>query len=348
MVEFSDAKGQHLQAEAKKTRADKKRDLKESIGSLDRRIQKALGSGDTDTAKDLRSRQKKVVKKLGYKEAVDAMKAAGSTKIAKTGEGNPVMSGAGKDVFNETMDKYFIDPTRNLQNTNPKAYGKMYPGANFLQNAIPTLIKKGASAINPALGILGLNIGNKNKNIPYTNPETQGLPGAEFPLGYAEALGTPEAYNLGNGINNILANSVDGTAPININATAAGLNLPEGYQVMNANSLNDGLQFLVDQGAMDPVEGSGDIDLGNVFGKAQDGVGIFNNYNLGEYLPADGIFSKFNNLKEGFEKLNDNQGFDFNIGNKELKYNKPLGKGNLQFSLDPNQAGIMYSLGMGS
>ena len=63
------------------------------------------------------------------------------------------------------------------------------------------------------------------------------------------------------------------------------------------------------------------------------------------YLPTDGIFSGFNNLKEGFKKLDDGQGFDFNIGNKKLKYNKPLGKGNLEFSLDPNQAGIMYSLG---
>ena len=43
------------------------------------------------------------------------------------------MTGAGHDIFRETKDKYYIDPTRNLQNTNPKAYAKMYPGANLLQ-----------------------------------------------------------------------------------------------------------------------------------------------------------------------------------------------------------------------
>ena len=38
--------------------------LKQSIGSLDRRINKAIASGDTDQAKDLRSRQKNFVKDL--------------------------------------------------------------------------------------------------------------------------------------------------------------------------------------------------------------------------------------------------------------------------------------------
>ena len=342
MVEFSDTKGKYIKAQSKKTGADRKRDLKESIGSLDRRIQKALGGGNTDSAKDLRSRQKKFVKNLGYKEAVDAMKAAGTdVKIARTSDGSPLMSGAGKEVFNQIMDKYYIDPTRNLQNTNPAAYGKMYPGANFLQNAIPTLMKKGMGAINPALGILGLNIGNKNKNIPYTNMETQGLPGMEFPAGYAEALGTPEAYNLApSGRYRDMEKTPSSIAGLNLDSTS------EDYQVMNANSLDDGLQFLVDKGAMDPVEGSGNLNLGNLFGNAQDGIGgMLNNYNLEGYLPTDGIFSGFNNLKEGFKKLDDGQGFDFNIGNKKLKYNKPLGKGNLEFSLDPNQAGIMYSLG---
>ena len=123
---------------------------------------------------------------------------------------------------------------------------------------------------------------------------------------------------------------------------------PDGYQVMNANSLNNGLQFLLDQGVIDPVEGTGNLNLGNLFGSAQDGMSVLNDYNLGDFLPTEGIFSGFNEIKDGINKLDDNKGFDFNIGNKGLKYNKPLGKGNLQFSLDPNQAGIMYSLGMGA
>ena len=70
MAEFTDRKGRYLAAQAKKTRKDKSNELKESIGSLDRRVQKALGSGDTDTAKDLRSRLNKFTTDLGYEEAI--------------------------------------------------------------------------------------------------------------------------------------------------------------------------------------------------------------------------------------------------------------------------------------
>jgi hypothetical protein len=120
---------------------------------------------------------------------------------------------------------------------------------------------------------------------------------------------------------------------------------PDGYQVMNANSLNDGLQFLLDQGVIDPVEGTGNLNLGNLFGGAQDGIGVLNNYNLGDFLPTEGIFSGFNEIKDGINKLDDGKGFDFNIGNKELKYNKDLFGGNLGINASPNNVGIMFNKG---
>ena len=70
MAKFTDTKGKYLQAQSKKTRQDKSNELKESIGSLDRRVQKALSSGDTDQAKGLRSRQNKFTTKLGLNEAI--------------------------------------------------------------------------------------------------------------------------------------------------------------------------------------------------------------------------------------------------------------------------------------
>jgi hypothetical protein len=127
--------------------------------------------------------------------------------------------------------------------------------------------------------------------------------------------------------------------------TNNSLSLPEGYQVMNANSLDSGLQFLLDQGVIDPVDGSGNLNLGNLFGSAQDGVGVLNDYNLGDYLPNNGIFQGFNNLKEGFERLDDGKGFDFDIRNKEFKYNKDLFGGDVGISASPNNVGIFFNKG---
>ena len=301
MTEFSDTKGQYIQAQAKKTRQDKSNELKESIGSLDRRIQKTLRSGDTDQAKDLRSRQNKFATKLGLNEAIrtgGVLRQGGPDgKIVRSSRtGQPIMTGAGHDIFRETKDKYYIDPTRNLQNTNPQAYGKMYPVANLLQ--------KGPLV---AQGLKSLFDKGKRRDIPYANPETLGLPGTEFPLGYAEALGTPEAYNFGNRNNEIFANSVDGTAPINVNA--AGLDLSDGYQVMPAG--NEGILDLLDY------------------------------FNLRDQLPNEGIF------QQGYNKLQDDRGFDFDLGKKQLEYNKPLLGGNLKLFGSPDQSGILYSKELG-
>jgi len=301
MAEFTDTKGAYLEAQAKKTRQDKINEIKESIGSLDRRVQKALRSGDTDKAKDLRSRQNKFTTDLGLERAIEAggvLRQGGPDGriVRSTRTGQPIMTGAGHDIFRETKDKYYIDPTRNLQNTNPQAYGKMYPVANLLQ--------KGPLV---AQGLKSLFDKGKRRDIPYANPETLGLPGTEFPLGYAEALGTPEAYNFGNRNNEIFANSVDGTAPINVNA--AGLDLSDGYQVMPAG--NEGILDLLDY------------------------------FNLRDQLPNEGIF------QQGYNKLQDDRGFDIDLENQQLEYNKPLWGGNLRLFGSPDQSGILYSRELG-
>ena len=312
MTEFTDTKGQYIQAQAKKTRQDKSNELKESIGSLDRRVQKALRSGDTDKAKDLRSRQNKFATKLGLNEAIrtgGVLRQGGPDgKIVRSKTtGQPIMTGAGHDIFRETKDKYYIDPTRNLQNTNPQAYAKMYPVANLLQ--------KGPLV---AQGLKSLFDKGKRRDIPYANPETLGLPGTEFPLGYAEALGTPEAYNFGNRNNEIFANSVDGTAPINVNA--AGLDLSDGYQVMDAGS----------------DTGIGD-NQGIFSGMDLSGMDLLDYFNLRDQLPNEGIF------QPGYNKMQDDRGFDFDLGKKQLEYNKPLWGGNLRLFGSPDQSGILYS-----
>ena len=313
MAEFTDTKGAYLEAQAKKTRQDKINEIKESIGSLDRRVQKALRSGDTDKAKDLRSRQNKFTTDLGLERAIEAggvLRQGGPDGriVRSTRTGQPIMTGAGHDIFRETKDKYYIDPTRNLQNTNPKAYAKMYPGANLLQKR--PMVAQGLKSL----------FEKKKLPIPYASPETQGLPGTEFPLGYAEALGTPEAYNFGNGINDTLANSVDGTAPINVNA--AGLDLSDGYQVMDASD--------------NTVTGDGIFS-----GMDVSGMNLLDYFNLRDKLPGANV------LEEGYNKLQDDKGFDIDLGNQQLEYNKPLWGGNLRLFGSPDQSGILYSKELG-
>ena len=349
MAKFSDTKGRYIQAQAKKTRQDKSNELKESIGSLNRRVQKALSSGDTDQAKDLRSRQNKFATKLGLNEAIrtgGVLRQGGPDgKIVRSSTtGQPIMTSKGHDIFRETKDKYYIDPTRNLQNTNPKAYAKMYPIANALQSGLPglanlvpgmstfkSIAKSALSPLADAGGNLRTLAGDmtgrpfaglfdSDRQIPYANPETQGLPGTEFPLGYAEALGTPEAYNFGNGINDTLANSVDGTAPINVNA--AGLDLSDGYQVMDASD--------------NTVTGDGIFS-----GMDVSGMNLLDYFNLRDNLPGANV------LEEGYNKLQDDRGFDIDLEQKQLEYNKPLWGGNLRLFGSPDQSGILYSKELG-
>jgi len=249
----------------------------------------------------------------------------------------------------EAYREEFPNPLINIARSVGDMYEKFSPTANIMKaiNSAKNLpiINEVGRTFNNATGIFSNedkinNMGTRKSRIDFddaSNPrginmaDVSGLDSNTFD-NEADALAA-------------LGYDIDNT---NNAATNNSFSLPEGYQVMNANSLDNGLQFLLDQGAVDPVEGSGNLDLGNLFGSAQDGISMFNDYNLGDYLPTDGIFSGFNNFKEGFERLDDGKGLDFDIRDKKFKYTKPLGKGNLEFNLDPNQAGIMYSLGTGA
>jgi len=119
-------------------------DLQQSIGSLDRRIQKALEAGNTDLAKDLRSRQKKFVSQLALQTAHDAMisGAALSNKenVKRQLKNNPnFLSTEGAKIYQGIMNLDFINPTIDLQNKFPKQYKKMYPISSYLQTGGPTI-----------------------------------------------------------------------------------------------------------------------------------------------------------------------------------------------------------------
>ena len=147
-------------------RDKKERSLEQSVGSLDRRVEKAIAKGDTDLAKDLRSRQKNFVKKLALERV---RKTPGGTIQGniRMSDGTRPMTTAGFDVFQETMDQDFIDPTRKLQNINPDAYSDMYPISAAMQGGLPTvrLIKKA--------------FGADDKQIPYN---LEDMPGVRYPL----------------------------------------------------------------------------------------------------------------------------------------------------------------------
>ena len=123
---------------SKKT-SDKIKGLEQSIGSLDRRINNALEKGNTNLAKDLRSRLNKFTTQLGDARAVKAggVMRTSDGSIIRTSDGRPVFNNKGLGVFNETKDKDFLDPTRKLINEYPDQYSKMYPVANQLRQGLP-------------------------------------------------------------------------------------------------------------------------------------------------------------------------------------------------------------------
>jgi hypothetical protein len=146
--------------------ANREKNLQQSVGSLDRRVDKALADGNTDLAKDLRSRQNKFVKQLGLERA---RKIGGGTiqGNVRTSSGGPLLTTRGFNEFQRTVDEDFIDPTRKLQNLYPDQYGKMYPITNILQGG-PLAVR----GIRAALG-------KEKKQIPYS---LEDMPSVRYPL----------------------------------------------------------------------------------------------------------------------------------------------------------------------
>ena len=141
-----------IRAASTTTRADKKKSLEQSIGSLDRRINNALDAGNLDLVKDLRSRQNKFVKNLGYFNATNTAGGVARTndgRILRSSDGSPILTNKGLAAFENTVDRDFLDPTRKLINENPEAYAKMYPIANQLRQGLPgTRFLKGIAGID--------------------------------------------------------------------------------------------------------------------------------------------------------------------------------------------------------
>ena len=171
----------------KKSKAGNVKNLEQSVGSLDRRINKAIQKGDLNAAKDLRSRKNKFTTDLGLARAInlkDGVVRSKDGKIIRTSTGQPVMTSKGKEIFDQTKDLDFVDSTRRLQNIAPDAYAKMYPIANQLQQGLP-----GVRFAREALGV-------DEKDIPYRYPGTDNIfgegdfPAQRYPLEY---MGVPDA-----------------------------------------------------------------------------------------------------------------------------------------------------------
>ena len=131
----SDARDAYRATVGSRTRADKIKDLEQSVGSLNRRVENAIKAGDTDKVKDLRSRQKSFVKDLGNELAIQSggvMRTAPTSaddkgRIIRDSSGNPILTTEGFQTFQDNMQRNFLDPTRRLQNVNPQMYRAAYP-----------------------------------------------------------------------------------------------------------------------------------------------------------------------------------------------------------------------------
>ena len=167
-----------IRAASTTTRADKKKSLEQSIGSLDRRINNALNAGNLDLVKDLRSRQNRFVKNLGFFNATNTAGGVARTndgRVLRTRDGNPVLTNAGLAAFNKTIDRDFLDPTRKLINENPEAYAKMYPVTDQLRQGLP--------GIRIAKEFLGMD----DKKQKYTDAQ---MPGERYALDKDFGAGT--------------------------------------------------------------------------------------------------------------------------------------------------------------
>ena len=161
------ARDKGIMASSAGTRRSKINDLQQSVGSLDRRVEKALADGNTALAKELRSRQNKFVKDLGYQRALNTPGGTIQGNI-KTSDGRRALTSKGFDVFQNTIDQDYKDPTRKLQNLYPDDFGRMYP--------ITNVINKGPLAFRGIRAALG---NKERKQIPYNLDD---MPGVRYPL----------------------------------------------------------------------------------------------------------------------------------------------------------------------
>ena len=159
-------------------RNKKEKSLQQSVGSLDRRVEKALADGNTALAKDLRSRQNKFVKDLGYERARKTPGGIMQGNI-RTSDGRRPLTSTGFDVFQETIDQDFIDPTRKLQNRRDDNYKTMYPISAGIQKGLPSA------------RILKKFFDQEEKDIPYN---LEDMPGVRYPLDIGFGAGEGEPF----------------------------------------------------------------------------------------------------------------------------------------------------------
>ena len=163
--QIKDPREKAIATAATKSKSDRIKDIEQGVGSLDRRINKAIKGGDTSLAKDLRSRENKLTTKLGIERALQldgVVVRSKDGKIIRTSTGQPVLTSKGRKIFDQTKDLDFIDPTRRLKNLYPKEFGKMYPISTGLERGIKLLMKD-----------------FKKRDIPYSNPL---MPAQRYPL----------------------------------------------------------------------------------------------------------------------------------------------------------------------
>ena len=146
--------------------------LKQSIGSLDRRINNAIASGNTDQAKDLRSKQKNFVKDLAM-NTVKQQVFGGDDELTvqgnvRTSSGGPLLTTKGGQLRQSVIDRDFLNPTRRLQNEFPAEMKKMYPISQAAQGG-----PFAARAIKKMFGI-------EDKPIPYSGDGI--MPALRYPL----------------------------------------------------------------------------------------------------------------------------------------------------------------------
>ena len=149
--------------------------LKQSIGSLDRRINNAVKSGNVDQAKDLRSRQNNFVQNLADTAVREAASPYGGNDPeltiqgnVRTSSGGPLLTTKGDELRQSVIDRDFLNPTRRLQNEFPAEMKKMYP--------ISQAAQQGPFAVQAIKKMFGM----EDKPIPYSGDGI--MPALRYPL----------------------------------------------------------------------------------------------------------------------------------------------------------------------